>query len=108
MTQRNISRATSRVTECLFHIVVFDSEQRLDLLFRIVVFAFSILFDYEQRLDDYILCQRAKKSPRYCVICIFRAKMRYVFLREMTKSLISGRMDVENNISTVIFHTLTR
>ena len=62
MTQRNISRATSRVTECLFHIVVFvflilfDSEQRLDLLFHIVIFAFLILFDSEQRLDDYILC----------------------------------------------------
>ena len=44
-----------------------------------------------------------KKSPLYCVVCIFRAKMRYVILRGMTKSLISGRMDVENCISTVIF-----
>ena len=41
MTQRNISRATSRVTECLFYIVVF---------------AFLMLFNSEQRLDDYILC----------------------------------------------------
>ena len=60
MTQQNISRAISRVTECLFHIVVFlilfDSEQRLDLLIHIVVFAFLILFDSEQRLTDYILC----------------------------------------------------
>ena len=62
MTQRNISRATSRVTECLFHIVVFvflilfDSEQRLDLLLRFVVFAFLILFHSEQKLDDNILC----------------------------------------------------
>ena len=28
--------------------------------------------------------------------------MRLVFLRGMAKSLISGRMDVENSISTVI------
>ena len=41
MTQRNISRATSRVTESLFYIAVF---------------AFLILFNSEQRLDDYILC----------------------------------------------------
>ena len=43
------------------------------------------------------------KSPLYYVIRIFRAKMRYVILRGMTKSLISGCMDVENSISTVIF-----
>ena len=49
-----------------------------------------------------------EKSPLYCVVCIFRAKMRYVILRGMTKSLISGRMDVENSISTVIFPILTR
>ena len=49
-----------------------------------------------------------EKSPLYCLICIFRAKMRYVILRGMTKSLISGRMDVENRISTVIFQILTR
>ena len=48
MTQRIIPRATSRVTECLFYIVVF---------------VFLILFDSEQRLDDYILCQRAKEKP---------------------------------------------
>ena len=44
-----------------------------------------------------------EKSSLYCVICIIRAKMRYVILRGMTKSLISGRMDEENSISTVIF-----
>ena len=49
-----------------------------------------------------------KKSPLYCVVCIFRAKMRYVILRGMTKSLISGRINVENSISTVIFQILTR
>ena len=92
MTQRNISRATSRVTECLFYIVVF---------------AFMKLFNSEQRLDDYILCYSAKKSPLYCVMYIFHAKMRYVILRGMTKSPISGRMDVENSISTVIFQILT-
>ena len=48
-----------------------------------------------------------EKSPLYCVVCIFRAKMRYVILRGMTKSLISGRMDVENSISTVVFQILT-
>ena len=41
MTQRNISRATSRVTESLFYIVAF---------------AFMKLFTSEQRLDDFILC----------------------------------------------------
>ena len=51
---------------------------------------------------------RQEKSPIYCVICIFRAKMRYVILRGMIKSLISGRMDVENSISTVMFQILTR
>ena len=49
-----------------------------------------------------------EKNPLYCVICILRAKMRYVILLGMTKSLISGRMDVENSISTVIFQILTR
>ena len=49
-----------------------------------------------------------EKSHVYCVICIFRAKMRYVILRGMTKSLNSGRMDVENSISTVIFQILSR
>ena len=49
-----------------------------------------------------------EKSPLYCVVCIFRAKMRYVILLGMTKSLISGRMDVENSISTVLFQILTR
>ena len=49
-----------------------------------------------------------EKSPLYCAICIFRAKMRYVILRGMTKSLISGRVDLENSISTVIFPILTR
>ena len=49
-----------------------------------------------------------EKSPLYCVVCIFRAKMRYVILRGMTKSLISGRMDVQSSISTVIFQILTR
>ena len=34
--------------------------------------------------------------------------MRYVILRGMTKSLISGRMDVENSISTVTFQILSR
>ena len=47
-----------------------------------------------------------EKSPLYYVICIFRAKMRYVILRGMTKSLISDRMDVENSISTLIFQIL--
>ena len=49
-----------------------------------------------------------EKSPLYCVACIFRAKMRYVILRGITKSPISGRMDVEKSISTVIFQILTR
>ena len=49
-----------------------------------------------------------EKSPLDCVICIFRTKMRYVILRGMTKSLISGRTDVENSTSTVIFQILTR
>ena len=49
-----------------------------------------------------------EKSPLYCDVYIFRAKMRYVILRGMTKSLISGRMDVENSISTVKFQILTR
>ena len=52
--------------------------------------------------------KRPEESPLYCAICIFRAKMRYVILRGMTKSLISGRMDVENSVSTVIFQILTR
>ena len=49
-----------------------------------------------------------EKIPLYCVICVFHAKMRYVILRGMTKSLISGRMDVESSVSTVIFQILTR
>ena len=49
-----------------------------------------------------------EKSSLYCVICILYAKMRYVILRGMTKSLISGRMGVENSISTVLFKILTR
>ena len=49
-----------------------------------------------------------EKSPIYCVICIFRAKMRYVILRGLTKSLISGRMDVANSISNVRFQIFTR
>ena len=49
-----------------------------------------------------------EKSPLYCVICIFLDKMRYVIQRGMTKSLISGREDIENSISTVIFQILTR
>ena len=49
-----------------------------------------------------------EKSPLNCVVCIFRAKMRYVILRGMIKSLISGRMDIESSISTVIFQILTR
>ena len=49
-----------------------------------------------------------EKSPLFCVVCIFRAKMLYVILLGMTKSLISGRMDIENSISTVIFQILTR
>ena len=49
-----------------------------------------------------------EKSPLYCVVWIFRAKMGYVIQREMTKSLISDRTDVENSISTVIFPILTR
>ena len=48
--------------------------------------------------------QGQEKSLLYCVVCIFRAKIRYVILRGMTKSLISGGVDVENSISTVIFH----
>ena len=40
MTIQNISRATSRVTECLFHVFGF---------------MFLTLLDSEQRLDDYIL-----------------------------------------------------
>ena len=56
-----------------------------------------------------IYCAKGhEKSPLYCVICIFRGKMSYVNLRGMTKSLISGREDVENSISTVIFQILTR
>ena len=56
-----------------------------------------------------IYCAKGQeKTPLYCVICIFRAKMHYVILRGMTKSLISGRMDVENCISTVIFQILSR
>ena len=49
-----------------------------------------------------------EKSLLYCVVCIFRTKMRYVILRGMTKSRISGRTDVENSFSTVIFQILTR
>ena len=49
-----------------------------------------------------------EKSPLYCIVCIFSTKLRYVILRGMTKSLISGRMDVESSISTVIFQILTR
>ena len=52
--------------------------------------------------------KRQEKSPIYCVVCIFRAKMRYVFYRGMTKSVICGRMDVENSISIVIFQILMR
>ena len=48
-----------------------------------------------------------EKSSLYCVVYIFRAKMRYVILKGMTKSLISGQMDVESSISTVIFQILT-
>ena len=47
-----------------------------------------------------------EKSPLYCVICIFHAKMPYVILTRMTKSLISGCMDEENSISTVMFQIL--
>ena len=32
-----------------------------------------------------------EKSSLYCVVYIFRAKMRYVILRGMTKSLIGRR-----------------
>ena len=49
-----------------------------------------------------------EKSSLYCAFCIFHAKMRYVIPKEMTKSLIPGRMDVENSISTVIFQILKR
>ena len=49
-----------------------------------------------------------EKSHLYCVVYIFRAKMRYVIQRGMTKSLISVHMDVENSISAVIFQILTR
>ena len=49
-----------------------------------------------------------EKSPLYCVVCIVRAKMRYVILKGITKSLISGRMYVENSISTAIFQILLR
>ena len=56
----------------------------------------------------YIYCAKGQeKSHIYCVVCGFRANVRYVFLRGMTESLISGRMDVENSISTVIFQILT-
>ena len=48
-----------------------------------------------------------EKSLLYCLVYIFRAKMRYVILRGITKSLNSGRMDVENSIFTVIFPILT-
>ena len=54
---------------------------------------------------DYAKVQ--EKSPLYCVVYIFRAKMRYVILWGMTKSLISDRMEVENSISTDIFQILT-
>ena len=56
-----------------------------------------------------IYCAKGQEeSPIYCVVCILRAKMHYVILRGMTKSLISGRMDIETSISTVIFQILTR
>ena len=51
---------------------------------------------------------KVKRKSLYIVVYIFRAKMRYVIQRGMTQSLISGRMDVENSISTVIFPILTR
>ena len=57
MTQQNISRATSRVTECFFHIVVF---------------VFLILFDYEQRLDDYITL-KGKRKALFVVLFAFSA-----------------------------------
>ena len=51
---------------------------------------------------------KGKRKALYIVVCIFRVKMRYVILRGITQSLISGRMDVENSISAVIFPILTR
>ena len=48
-----------------------------------------------------------EKSPLYCVACISPTTMRNVILSGMTQSLISGRMDAENNIFTVIFQILT-
>ena len=89
MTLQNISRATSRVTECSFHIVAF---------------VFLILFDCEQSLNDSFkfIVLKGKRKALY-IVCIFCAKMHYVFQRGMTKSLVSGSMDKENSISTVIF-----
>ena len=83
MNQRNISRATSRVTECLFQIVAF-------------AFWYYLIPSKDSMTIYYAKGQ--EKSPLYCVICIFCPKMRYVILQGMTKSLISGHMDVENSI----------
>ena len=43
MTQRNISRATSRITECLFHVVVFVFLIYFPLTFVLVEFFFALL-----------------------------------------------------------------
>ena len=58
MTLRNISRATSRVTKCLFHIVVF---------------VFSIIFDFKQSLDDSIKYIELK-GKRKVLYIVFRAR----------------------------------
>ena len=67
-----------------------------------------MVFNFKQKLDDYNYAKGHEKSALYCVVYIFRAKMHYVILRGMTKSLNSGRMDVENSICTVIFQILMR
>ena len=58
MTLQNISRETSRVTKCLFHIVVF---------------VFSILFDFKQSLDGSIKYIELK-GKRKVLYIVFRAR----------------------------------
>ena len=95
MTLRNILLATSRVTESLFHSVVFK---------------FLILFDSEQSLHDsfkYIVL-KGKRKALYIVLLHF-PRINALCLPEKNDQVtyhISGHMNAENSISTVIFPIL--
>ena len=50
---------------------------------------------------------KGKRKVLYIVLFAFSVLKCYVIQRGMNKSFISGRMDVENSISSVIFQILT-